>query len=300
MKNVLQKILILSLLTALVACPSGSLTIIAQPKSLTVCVDQTATFAVAAVGLAPLVYEWRKNSAIVGTNTNTYTTLPLALTDSGSLIQVKVSDISGSVTSSVATLTVVDKFDPSCLGGNWVVPKKHWDARFKVTYHEIQPGSSDETTIVEGTAKFANAPSAVFQATSSVTIASVSGEFTVSGLTTFTTTAPCKKLSKSGQGTIKPNEGFVLFFPDDLFIPTQLGYFGTGDSTATVTSTFLDCSEKPVTTDIGFKWLRIPLTETGLARYFTSPNLLSFSDTYTDKPSPNISITYEWSFTRTD
>lgn len=300
MKNVFQKMLIVSLLTALVACPSGPLTIIAQPKSLTVCVDQTATFAVAAVGLAPLVYEWHKNGAIIGTNANTYTTPPLALSDSGSLIQVKVGDISGSVTSSVATLTVVDKFDPSCLGGTWVVPKKHWDATFKVTYHEIQPGFSNETTIVEGTAKFANAPTAVFEALSEVTIASVSGSFSLTGLTTYTGT-PCPRVATTGSGTIKPNEGYVVFFPDDVLIPTQVGYQGAGDSTSTRTTTNPDCpKEAPLTIDIGIKWLRIPLTETGLARYFTSPNLLSFSDTYTDKPSPDVTITYEWSFIRTN
>jgi hypothetical protein len=81
-------------------------TITTQPANATVTVGQTATFAVAATGTAPLTYQWTKNGTNVGTNSATYTTAATALADNGAKIQVTVSNAEGSAPSSIATLTV--------------------------------------------------------------------------------------------------------------------------------------------------------------------------------------------------
>jgi hypothetical protein len=79
----------------------------AQPANQTVTVGQTATFTVAAVGTAPLTYQWQKNGANISSATTTsYTTPVTTSADSGSTFDVIVSNAVGSITSQQATLTV--------------------------------------------------------------------------------------------------------------------------------------------------------------------------------------------------
>ncbi len=79
----------------------------AQPANQTVTVGQTATFSVAATGTSPLTYQWRKNGAnISGASAASYTTPATASTDNGAKFDVVVSNYAGSVTSTMATLTV--------------------------------------------------------------------------------------------------------------------------------------------------------------------------------------------------
>ncbi|MCU1241325.1 MAG: uncharacterized protein JWO71_2051, partial [Candidatus Acidoferrum typicum] len=81
--------------------------ITAQPVSTTVTAGQTATFAVTAVGTAPLGYQWQKNGAnIAGATTASYTTAATVIADSGSTFRVVVSNAAGTATSNAATLTV--------------------------------------------------------------------------------------------------------------------------------------------------------------------------------------------------
>ncbi len=78
-----------------------------QPAGQTVTAGQTASFSVAAMGTAPLSYQWQKNSvAIGGATSSTYTTPLTTSSDNGALFTVLVSNTAGSVTSSAATLTV--------------------------------------------------------------------------------------------------------------------------------------------------------------------------------------------------
>lgn len=78
-----------------------------QPASLTVLAGQTATFGVTATGTAPLSYQWQKNGVAINGATSAKYTTPAAMTaDSGSRIQVVVSNSVGNVTSHPATLTV--------------------------------------------------------------------------------------------------------------------------------------------------------------------------------------------------
>jgi hypothetical protein len=81
---------------------------ITQPASITVEVGQTATFSVTATGTGPLSYQWYENGvAISGATSSSYTTSATALSDSGSVFTVTVSNSVGTVKSMGATLTVL-------------------------------------------------------------------------------------------------------------------------------------------------------------------------------------------------
>ncbi len=82
-------------------------TIAAQPASQIVTVGQPATFSVSASGTAPLRYQWLKNNANIGGATGASYTTPATLAgDNGAKFDVVVSNSAGSITSSMATLTV--------------------------------------------------------------------------------------------------------------------------------------------------------------------------------------------------
>jgi hypothetical protein len=82
-------------------------TITAQPVNQTVIAGQTATFTVAAIGTAPLAYQWKKNGTnISGATASSYTTPATTSTDNGSTFQVVVSNTAGSTPSTTVTLTV--------------------------------------------------------------------------------------------------------------------------------------------------------------------------------------------------
>ena len=86
---------------------SSAPSITTEPLNQTVTAGQTATFGVAATGTAPLTYQWQRNGAVVtGAISSSYTTPATTTTDSGAQFSVVVSNSAGSVTSSVATLTV--------------------------------------------------------------------------------------------------------------------------------------------------------------------------------------------------
>src|SRR5580658_4000960 len=81
--------------------------IVTQPANQIVTAGQTATFTVMASGTAPLSYQWLKNSANIGGATAASYTTPATLAgDSGAKFDVVVSNAAGSMTSSMATLTV--------------------------------------------------------------------------------------------------------------------------------------------------------------------------------------------------
>ena len=85
---------------------SGPPTIIAQPESQAAVISGAVRFAVLAAGPDPLMYQWRKEGAdIVGATRSRYT-LPRAQTNHAGAYTVVVSNPSGSLTSSIAFLTV--------------------------------------------------------------------------------------------------------------------------------------------------------------------------------------------------
>jgi len=88
-------------------------TIVTQPASQSVVPDQTATFTVAAIGQATLMYQWQRSDDagvtwydIAGATAASYPTPPAACTDNGSRYRCVVTNPYGSVTSASATLTV--------------------------------------------------------------------------------------------------------------------------------------------------------------------------------------------------
>jgi hypothetical protein len=82
-------------------------TITTQPANVSVTVGNTATFTVVASGTAPLTYQWQKSgTAIPGATASSYTTPATAIGDNGSTFGVMVNNSAGSVTSTMATLTV--------------------------------------------------------------------------------------------------------------------------------------------------------------------------------------------------
>lgn len=78
-----------------------------QPKSLIVSNGATASFSVTAGGTAPLSYQWFKSSAsLAGATSSSFSILSATTNDSGNY-GVVITNSAGSITSSVAALTVL-------------------------------------------------------------------------------------------------------------------------------------------------------------------------------------------------
>jgi hypothetical protein len=83
------------------------LEILTQPQSATVSLNGTATFSVVAQGTAPLRYQWLFNNTPLNGATKSLVTLAGVQPQQAGNYSVAVSDVSGSVTSSVAVLNVL-------------------------------------------------------------------------------------------------------------------------------------------------------------------------------------------------
>lgn len=85
----------------------GTLAITTQPQNVTVLQAQPAGFSVVATGDPPIAYQWSKDGTdIAGATTNTYSIGAAQLSDAGGY-SVLVTNATGAVTSSVATLAVI-------------------------------------------------------------------------------------------------------------------------------------------------------------------------------------------------
>lgn len=85
--------------------PSGP-TITVQPQSVTAYTGQTATFNVSATGTGTIHYQWKKNGSNVGTDSSSYTTGVLTLSDNASTISVTLTDDNAPTNSNTVTLFV--------------------------------------------------------------------------------------------------------------------------------------------------------------------------------------------------
>jgi hypothetical protein len=95
-------------ISATICCGVGYAPIIlAQPQSTTVSAGEAASFAVQAIGDAPLVYQWYREQTPVLDATNNTLTLAAVTAGAAGNYQVVITNASGSVTSSVALLTVI-------------------------------------------------------------------------------------------------------------------------------------------------------------------------------------------------
>ncbi len=89
------------------------LTIASQPADLTVTQGQGASFSVSATGSGPLTYQWFENNLpITGANTNTFSLAASTSNQNGNQYHVDIIDENGTLSSSVATLTVNVVIDP--------------------------------------------------------------------------------------------------------------------------------------------------------------------------------------------
>ncbi len=88
--------------------------IAAQPSGVTVASGETATFSVAAIGTAPLAYQWRRNGAtIAGATGASYTTPVTVDSDDGALYSVVIDNVTAMpVTSAAAVLDVIPSITP--------------------------------------------------------------------------------------------------------------------------------------------------------------------------------------------
>jgi hypothetical protein len=85
--------------------PSGP-TITVQPQSVTAYTGQTATFNVSATGTGTIHYQWKMNGSNVGTDSSSYTTGVLTLSDNASTISVTLTDDNAPTNSNTVTLFV--------------------------------------------------------------------------------------------------------------------------------------------------------------------------------------------------
>ena len=137
--------------------PASAPAITAQPAGVTLQVDATAAFTVAASGTAPLNYQWRVNGAALpdgtlnagpcigaiasGAQTASLMLAKVPLSCSGAQVTVAISNPAGNVVSNAAALLVraVNAFAPICTGPNrtgwcWANPRPLGDAVFAVSF----------------------------------------------------------------------------------------------------------------------------------------------------------------------
>ena len=77
-----------------------------HPQSVTVTNGNSANFGVTATGTAPLAYQWRKGGVPIGGATATNLFFPAVSTNDAGGFDVVITNVTGSITSSVATLTI--------------------------------------------------------------------------------------------------------------------------------------------------------------------------------------------------
>jgi hypothetical protein len=94
-----------------------------QPASVTVTAGQSATFSVAAIGTAPLTYQWFMSGTAVGTDSNSYSISQTTTAQNGDQVYVTVTNSAGNATSSTVTLTVNAVSPPNSVN----VPTYHND-----------------------------------------------------------------------------------------------------------------------------------------------------------------------------
>lgn len=118
---------LLVLLTTFVAT-AAQLKITSQPKDQTLSVFADASFSALASGDPPLAYQWRFNGiALPGMTTSNLTITNVQRSSLGDY-DLTVSNLSGSVTSQVATLTIVPLNSMYFFGFSWTGPNNcRWD-----------------------------------------------------------------------------------------------------------------------------------------------------------------------------
>lgn len=107
-----------------VSVPSAP-SITSQPNSQTVQLGSSVTFSVSASGATPITYQWRKNGINISGATSASYTIASVTSNSSGDYSCHVSNISGGVTSSVASLVVTSGGgDPPPSGDGVAIPTR--------------------------------------------------------------------------------------------------------------------------------------------------------------------------------
>jgi len=188
-----------------------------QPGSRTVTNGSSTTFTVSATGTAPLAYRWRNNGVEVTGATNSTMTLSSVTTNHAGNYTVVITNSVGSVTSSVAVLTVLVRPTIATQPANLNVPVGD-NASFIVAADGTAPLSyqwrRSGANLPGATNATLGLPGVTVGQTGSysVVVSNSAGSVTssVATLTVYVVTLPCS-LSKTGSGTLTgPTNGQLL------------------------------------------------------------------------------------------
>jgi PKD repeat protein len=143
--------------------PQLAVNIIGQPTNLTVNAGQTATFTVSATGVPDPTYQWLKNGTNILGATSTTLVIPNAQDADAAAYSVVASNSAAAVTSSNATLTVIDvapsvRFTASPTSGTEPLTVTLTDASVGTTPISLSWDLGDSTTTnTAGGASFVHA-----------------------------------------------------------------------------------------------------------------------------------------------
>lgn len=122
-----------------------------QPESRTNSALTTATFSASAIGTAPLAYQWEKDGISIGGATSSTLTLNAVTTNAEGGYRVVITNVAGSVTSSVAVLAV-----------NRLLPVLGWSPPNPTSYGAmLGAGQLNATSSVPGAVVYTPAAGAV-------------------------------------------------------------------------------------------------------------------------------------------
>ena len=178
-----------------------------QPANQTVSVGSNVTFKVGVLGNPPMGYSWFFNSVSITNATNAVLSVPNAQLTNAGAYSVVVTDITGSVTSTNATLTVVA---PAPLA-NFVASPTNGAAPLNVAFTDT---SSNSPTSWSWT----------FGDTGTSTLQSPSHTYATAGAYTV-------RLVASNAGGSSTNTQMALINVYDPFAWWQLQYFGSTNNT---------------------------------------------------------------------
>ena len=161
-----------------------------QPTSQTAVAGQPATFTIAAGGTDPLTYQWFDNgTAISGATSSSYNIPATTVANTGSQFTVVVTNSVGSVTSSVATLTVSP--EPATLSFAPVPGKTYGSAAFPISATSASAGPVTYT-VVSGPATVSGS-TVTLTGTGAVVLSAsqpASGNYAATSATTSFTVSP--------------------------------------------------------------------------------------------------------------